>query len=160
VAIKFGTVGAVLCSVTLIPMLCAYAGLILFSNVGGDYMIDHVWVWGAIIIHMLLIVVVLTSVSLAFSSITTRRFTAAFGLIIAYFITIVMSSMIVNVFNEPMGTVVSIYDSVQLTGAGMFGVEDVQFDYWWGYNVISLVVISTVSTLVVLLKVHRTELSE
>jgi len=160
VAIKYGTVGAVLCMVTVIPLLTAYAGLILLSSVGGEYLIDHAWVWGAIVLHGLLIVFVMTSLSLAFSSLTKRRFSAAFGLVVAYFITFVVSNIIINVFNEPGGTVISIYDSVQLAGAGLFGVDGVDFDYSWGYNVLSLLVIGVASSVVVLWKVKHTELSE
>ncbi len=160
VAIKYGTVGATLSMVTILPLLCAYLGLILLSSVGGQYLMDHAWVWGAIVLHGLLIIIVLTSLSLAFSSLTTRRFTAAFGLVVAYFMTFVMASIIVNVFGEAGGTAVSIYDSVQLAGAGIFGVEGVDFDYSWGYNVLTLLSISAISTLAVLWKVSRTELSE
>jgi len=160
IGIKYGTVGATLSMVTIVPLLTAYAGLILLSSVGGQYMIDHAWVWGAIILHGLLIIIVMTSLSLAFSSMTTRRFSAAFGLVVTYFMTFVMASIIVNVFGEAGGTVVSIYDSVQLAGAGLFGVEGVGFDYSWGYNLLSLLTIAAISSLAVLWKVNRTELSE
>jgi hypothetical protein len=160
VAIKFGTVGGVMWFGTMVPVLVTYAGLILLSSVGGAYLIEHLWVWGAIILYSLLVVLVLTSLILAFSSLTARRFYAAFGLVVSYIISTILSSIIQNDFDEKRGSVLSMYNSIQMVGAKLFDVPDVTYHYDWTYNLLMLVSIIVISTSVVILKTWKTELSE
>jgi len=160
VAIKFGSVGSVLCFGTMLPVLVVYGGLIALSSVGSDYIIDHLWVWGAIILNSLIIVTVLTSLALAFSSITARRFYAAFGLVVSYMISSIISSIIQDSFNEERGSVVSIYDSIQFVGAKIFDVPNTTYHYEWTYNLLVLMIFVVVCTSVVIMKVWKTELSE
>ncbi len=160
IAIKFGSVGAVMCLGTMVPILVTYAGLILLSDVNMDYIIDHLWVWGAIILHSLLIVTVLTSISLAFSSLTVRRFYAAFGLVVSYMISAIISGIMKDSFNEDRGSVVSIYYSIQMVGAKIFDVPDITYDYEWTYNFMFLLTIILICISVIMVKVWKTELSE
>ena len=160
IMIKWGSVAATLSMVTLVPMLVVNLGLILLSEVDADYIIGNLWVWGAIILHSLLIVSVFTTLSLGFSSLTTRRFYAAFGLAITYFISAIISGIIVEDFDEGRGTAVSIYHSLQMVGARIFGVSGIHQEYDWRYNLLLLLTIILVSALGVILKIGRTELSE
>jgi len=160
VAIKFGSIGAVMGLGTMVPILVTYAGLIMFSGVGTEYLIDHLWVWGAIVLHSLLIVSVLTSLALAFSSLTTRRFYAAFGLVVSYLISAIISGIVTNEFNEKRGSAVSIFNSLQVVGTKIFDVPDIKYEYDWIYNLLVLVTIIVVCMSVVMLKVWKTELSE
>jgi len=160
IAIKYGTVAATMSFVVLVPLLLSYMGLILFSDVGVSYIVGHLWVWGAIILESLLIIGVLCSLSLAFSSLTAKRSYAAFGMVVSYFITLVMSGIITGVFNDDRGTVISIHHSLTLVAAKLFDVPDVSYDYSWWYNLLFLLLLMGSSTLVVVLKIWRTELSE
>jgi len=128
--------------------------------VGTDYVIDHLWVWGAIFLYSLLIVVVLSSLALAFSSMTARRFYAAFGLVVSYFISLIMSSIIVNEFGEEKGSAVSIHTSFSMVASKLFDVPGISYDYDWTYNLLALLLIVTVCAVAVVLKIWRTELSE
>ena len=160
ILIKHGTVASTLSMVTIVPMLVVYLGLILLSDVDVEYVMDHLWVWGAIIAHSLIIIGVFTTLSLAFSSLTSRRFYAAFGLVVSYLITTIMASIIINDFNEKRGSVVSIYQSIQVVGAEIFDVPGISYDYDWRYNLLVLMVVMVISFLTVSLKIRRTELSE
>jgi len=156
IAIKFGSVGAAMCLGTMVPILVAYAGLILFSSVGSEYIIEHLWVWGAIVLYSLLVVIVLTSLSLAFSSLTVRRFYAAFGLVVSYLISAIISSIMTEEFNEKRGSAVSIFHSIQMVGTKIFDVPDITYEYEWTYNLLALATIVVICMSVVMVKVWRT----
>lgn len=160
VTIKYGSVASTLALITLFPILITYSGLVLLSNVGFEYFVDHLWVWGAIIISSLLITVVFTSVVLAFSSFTKHRFYGAIGLIVTYFSTLLMGEIIVNEFNNDIGSAISILHSLGIVGNKIFNVSDVASDYSWYFNLLSLMIITILATFAVILKISRTELSE
>lgn len=160
IAIKFGAVGATMCMLTLVPILITYGGLILLSNVDVEFMIDHLWVWGAIVLYSLLITLVLTSIAIAFSSLTARKFYAAFGLVIVYFLSAIISVIIMEDFKEERGGVVSLHISLTNVGSKIFRVPDSAFNYDWEYNLYALLIITIASFIVVSLKIWKTELSE
>ena len=160
VTIKYWSVASTLALVTLIPILVTYSGLVLLSNVGFDYFVNHLWVWGAIFIYSLLITVVFTSVVLAFSSFTKRRFYGAIGLVITYFITLIIAQIIGEEFNNDKGSAISIIHSLQIVGDKVFNISGVASDYSWYLNLSVLMVIIILSTIAVILKISRMELSE
>jgi ABC-type transport system involved in multi-copper enzyme maturation permease subunit len=160
IAMKFGTVGMTMLMATLIPITVTYIGLVALSSVGTDYMLGHVWVWGALFAYNLLIIIVLTSLALAFSALTSRRFYAAFGLVVTFFMSTLLGAIIVGMFNNKNGTIISIGDSVQIVGAKIFGVTGIKYDYPWELNLATLVIMSAVATAFVIFKIWKTELSE
>ena len=160
IAMKFGSVGATMCMLTLVPILITYGGLILLSDVDTDFIIDHLWVWGAIVSYSLIITIVLTSLAIAFSSLTARKFYAAFGLVIVYFLSAIISEIIMEDFKEERGGVASLHISLTNVGSKIFRVPDSSFNYDWEYNLYALLIITIASFIVVTLKVWKTELSE
>jgi len=160
IAMKFGTVGMTMLMATLIPMTIVYIGLVALSSVGTDYILSHVWVWGALFLYNIIIIIVLTSLALAFSALTSRRFYAAFGLVVTFFMTTLLGNIIVGMFNNKNGTVISIVDSIQIVGAKIFGVTGMKYQYPWELNLATLIIMSTVATAFIIFKIWRTELSE
>jgi len=160
VAIKFGAVGATLAWVTLVPALVTFTGLLLLSDVGFDYLFDHLWVWGAIVLYALLVTTLFTSLALAFSSLTVRRFYAAFGLVATYLASVIIAGIITDDFNDDRGSVISIIYSLQLVGTRIFDIPNYHYDYDWIHNLYYLLGVITLATSVVMVKVWRTELSE
>jgi len=160
ISIKYGSVAATMCMVTLVPVLVTYGGLILLSNVDTDYIVNHLWVWGAIIAHSMIITLLFASLAIAFSSLTARKFYAAFGLVIVYFLSAIISAIIVDDFHEDRGTMVSLHTSLEIVGTRIFRVSDITYDYNWEYNLYVLLTLVIISFIVVTLKIWRTELSE
>ena len=160
VAIKFGATGATLALVTLVPVLVTFTGLLLLSDVGFDYLLDHLWVWGAIGLYALLVTTLFTSLALAFSALTVRRFYAAFGLVATYLASAIIAGIITGDFNDDRGSMVSIIDSLQLVGTKIFDIPNYYYAYDWIHNLYYLLGVITLATTVVMLKVWRTELSE
>jgi len=160
IAMKFGTVGMTMLMATLIPITVTYIGLVALSSVGTDYILGHVWVWGALFLYNIIIIIVLTSLALAFSALTSRRFYAAFGLVVTFFMSTLLGTIIVGMFNNKNGTVVSIGDSIQIVGAKIFGVTGIKYNYPWELNLATLIIMSAVATAFVIFKIWKTELSE
>jgi len=160
ITIKYGSVIATMLMVTMIPVMVTYAGLILLSNVDLEYILDHLWVWGAILTHSLLISMVFATLAIAFSSLTARKFYAAFGLVIVYFISAIISAIIVDDFHKDEGTMVSLHTSIEIVGTRIFRASDITYDYNWEYNLYVLLTIIIISFIVLTLKIWRTELSE
>lgn len=145
---------------TLVPVLITYLGLILLSDVDATFVYEHLWVWGAIITYSLLITLVLTSISVSLSSLTTRKFYAAFGLIMTYFLSALIADIITGGFSNDHGSMVSLHTSLHIVGTRIFRVSEITYKYNWEYNLLVLAIIMIVSLLVVSLKIWRTELSE
>jgi len=159
-AIKYGSLGATVSLVVLVPVLLVYLGLILLTSVSSSYVISHLWVWGAIFLYSLLIIAVMSSLALSFSALTHKRFYAAFGFVVSYFITGIISGIITGAFNDDRGSVVSVLYSLSRVGAKIFDVSDITYDYSWAYNLLALVLVIVVTNAALAYKIWRTELSE
>jgi len=158
---KFGTVGTLLGLITIVPTLICYMLLILLSNISSTYVVDHLWVWGAIIGYGLAIIITMSTLSLAFSSLTNRRFYAAAALVVIYMVTSIVGQIATMAFNSDYGRLAGIKDNLDVAGAEAFGLGDsLALKFPWEYSILVLVVISVVCTFLVWYKVERTELSE
>jgi ABC-type transport system involved in multi-copper enzyme maturation permease subunit len=158
---KFGTVGALLGIITIIPTLLAYILLMLLSPISSTYVVDHLWVWGAIIGYGLVVIITLSTLSLAFSSLTNRRFYAAAALVVIYLVTSIVGQIATQAFNSEYGQLAGIADNMNIVGSEAFGLGDsLALKFPWEYSLVVLAVIWTVCTLLVWYKVDRTELSE
>jgi ABC-type transport system involved in multi-copper enzyme maturation permease subunit len=158
---KFGTLGIILGLVTLVPSMITYALLILLTKISSTYVIDHLWVWGAIIGYSLVTVLTLSTLSLAFSSVTARRFYAAAALVVIYLVTGIMGQVVSQAFNSDYARLISIADDMSIVGQITFNIADnlnLKFD--WHYSLAVLAVIWLACAALVWFKVEHTELSE
>jgi ABC-type transport system involved in multi-copper enzyme maturation permease subunit len=158
---KFGTVGTLLGMITILPTLLTYLLLILLSTISSTYVVDHLWVWGAIIGYGLVVVITMSTLSLAFSSLTNRRFYAAAALVVIYLVTSIVGQIATTAFNSDYGKLAGINDNLNTVGSEAFGLGDsLALKFPWEYSVLVLATIWAVCTFLVWYKVERTELSE
>lgn len=158
---KFGTVGIILSLVTIVPNLITFSLLLLLTKISSTYFIDHLWVWGSIIGYGLVVVLTFSTLSLAFSSMTARRFYAAAALVVVYLVTAIMGQIATQVFSSDYSRLIGISDDLDVVGRIAFKVADnLGLKYSWFYSLAVLVVIWVVCTFLVWYKVERTEISE
>jgi ABC-type transport system involved in multi-copper enzyme maturation permease subunit len=158
---KFGTVGIILSLVTLVPNLITYSLLLLLTKNTSTYFVDHLWVWGAIFGYGLVVVFTFTTLSLAFSSMTSRRFYAAAALVVIYLVTGIMGQIATQVFSSKYSRLIGIADDMDVVGRNAFKVaENLNLKYSWYYSLLVLVVIWVICTFLVWYKIERTEISE
>jgi ABC-type transport system involved in multi-copper enzyme maturation permease subunit len=158
---KFGTAGAILALSTLVPTLVTYSFLLLLSNLSSSYVAEHLWVWGAIIGQGLVIVLTFSTLSLAFSSMTARRFYAAAAMVVIYLVTAIMGGIVTGAFNSKYGRLIGISDNLDVTGRTAFGIaENLELGFPWWYSLAALAAIWAVCAFLVWYKIERTELSE
>jgi ABC-type transport system involved in multi-copper enzyme maturation permease subunit len=158
---KFGTVGVILGLATVLPALVTYSFLLLLSNISSAYVIDHLWVWGAIIGQGLVVVVTFSTMSLAFSSLTARRFYAAAAMVVIYLVTAIMGQIVTGAFESKYGRLIGISDNFDIVGRTGFGIADkLDLGFPWTYSLGVLAALWAVCTFLVWYKVERTELSE
>jgi len=158
---KFGTVGTILSLVTIVPNLITFSLLLLLTKISSTYFIDHLWVWGAIIGYGLVVVLTFSTLSLAFSSMTARRFYAAAALVVVYLVTAIMGQIATQIFSSDYSRLIGISDDLDVVGRTAFNVADnLNLKYNWYYSLIVLAVIWVVCTFLVWFKVEKTEISE
>lgn len=158
---KFGTVGVILGLATVVPTLVTYSFLLLLSNISGSYVVDHLWVWGAIMGQGLVVVLTLGTLSLAFSSLTARRFYAAAAMVVIYLVTAIMGQIVMGAFNSDYGRLIGISDDLDVVGRTAFDVSgSPEWGFPWYYSLAVLAAIWAVCTFLVWYRVERTELSE
>ena len=158
---KFGTVGAILSLATLVPTLVTYGFLLLLSDISSAYVLDHLWVWGAIVGQGLVVVLTFSTLSLAFSSLTARRFYAAAAMVVIYLVTAIMGQIVTGAFNSKYGRLIGISDDIDVTGRTAFGIaENLDLGFPWWYSLAALAAIWAACTFLVWYKIERTELSE
>jgi ABC-type transport system involved in multi-copper enzyme maturation permease subunit len=158
---KFGIVGAILSLATIVPTLVTYSFLLLLSDISGTYLVDHLWVWGAIIGNGLVIVLTLGTLSLAFSSLTARRFYAAAAMVVIYLVTAIMGQIVMGAFESKYGRLIGISDNFDVVGRNAFDIaNNIDLSFPWYYSLAALAAIWAVCTFLVWYKVERTELSE
>jgi ABC-type transport system involved in multi-copper enzyme maturation permease subunit len=158
---KFGTVGVILGIATIVPALVTYSFLLLLSNISSTYVIDHLWVWGAIIGQGLAVVLTLSTLSLAFSSFTARRFYAAAAMVVIYLVTAIMGQIVMGAFSSKYGRLIGISDDFDVVGRTAFGVADsLDLGFPWYYSLAVLAAIWAACSFLVWYKIDRTELSE
>jgi ABC-type transport system involved in multi-copper enzyme maturation permease subunit len=158
---KFGTLSAILSLATIVPTLITYALLILLSKISDTYVVDHLWAWGAILGVGVVVVLTFTTMSLAFSSLTARRFYAAAALVVIYLVTTIMGTIVTQAFKSDYGRLMGINDNLSIVGNVAFNMESgLGLKFPWYYSMVILAVIWAVCTFIVMFKVERTELSE
>jgi ABC-type transport system involved in multi-copper enzyme maturation permease subunit len=158
---KFGTVGVILALVTIVPTLVTYGFILLLSNISTTYVVDHLWVWGAIVGQGLVVVLTFSTLSLAFSSLTARRFYAAAAMVVIYLVTTIMGQIVMGAFDSKYGRLIGISDDFDIVGRTAFNITgSTDWGFPWYYSLAALAAIWTVCTFLVWYKVERTELSE
>jgi ABC-2 type transport system permease protein len=158
---KFGTAGTILSLATVVPTLVVFGFLLLLSNISSAYVVDHLWVWGAILGQGLVIVLTFSTLSLAFSSMTARRFYAAAAMVVIYLVTAIMGQLVTGAFQSKYGRLIGIADNFDVTGRTAFGIaENLDLGFPWWYSLAALVAIWAVCAFLVWYKIERTELSE
>jgi ABC-type transport system involved in multi-copper enzyme maturation permease subunit len=158
---KFGTVSVILGTATIVPTIVTYSFLLLLSNISSGYAVDHLWVWGAMIGQGLVVVLTLSTLSLAFSSLTARRFYAAAAMVVIYLVTAIMGQIVMGAFSSNYGRLIGISDNLDVVGRTAFGVaDDLDLGFPWYYSLAVLAAIWAVCTFLVWYNVERTELSE
>jgi len=158
---KFGTVSTILALITVLPALVTYGFLLLLSDISSTYVVDHLWVWGAIIGQGLVVVLTFSTLSLAFSSLTARRFYAAAAMVVIYLVTAIMGVIVTGAFESKYGRLIGISDNFDVTGRTAFGIaENLDLGFPWYYSLAVLAAIWVACTFLVWYKVERTELSE
>ena len=158
---KFGTVGIILSLVTLVPNLITYSLLLLLTKNSSTYFVDHLWVWGSIFGYGIVVVLTFSTLSLAFSSMTSRRFYAAAALVVIYLVTGIMGQIATQIFSSKYSRLIGIADDMDVVGRNAFKVADnLNLKYSWYYSLLVLVVIWVLCTFLVWYKIDRTEISE
>lgn len=158
---KFGTVSIILGLVTMVPSLVCYALVLMLTNISNTYIIDHLWVWGAIIGYSLVMILTFGTMSLAFSSLTPRRFYAAAAVVVIYLVTAIVGQIATFAFNSDYGLLISLGDDMNLMGMVAFQqMADVTLKFPWYDALAVLAVLWFVCGFLVWYRVDRTELSE
>jgi len=158
---KFGTTGTILSLATIVPTLVTFGFLLLLSNISSKFVVDHLWVWGAILGQGLAVVLTFSTLSLAFSSMTARRFYAAAAMVVIYLVTTIMGQLATGSFNSKYSRLIGISDNLEVTGRTAFGLgKDLGLSFPWWYSLAALAAIWAVCTFLVWYKIERTELSE
>jgi ABC-type transport system involved in multi-copper enzyme maturation permease subunit len=161
IAGKFGTVGVILGMATIVPTLVTYSFLLLLSNISSTYVVDHLWVWGAIIGQGLVVVLTFSTLSLAFSSLTARRFYAAAAMVVIYLVTTILGQIVMGAFESKYGRLIGINDNFDVVGRTAYGIADnIDWGFSWYYSLAVLAAIWAVCTFLVWYRIDRTELSE
>jgi ABC-type transport system involved in multi-copper enzyme maturation permease subunit len=158
---KFGTVGIILSFASLVPNLITYSLLLLLTKNSSTYFVDHLWVWGAIIGYGLVVILTFSTLSLAFSSMTSRRFYAAAALVVIYLVTGIMGQIATQIFSSKYSRLIGIADDMDVVGRNAFNVADnLNLKYSWYYSLLVLVVIWVICSFLVWYKIDKTEISE
>jgi ABC-type transport system involved in multi-copper enzyme maturation permease subunit len=158
---KFGTVSIILAMVTMVPSLICYALVLMLTSISNTYIIDHLWVWGAIIGYSLVMILTFGTMSLAFSSLTPRRFYAAAAVVVIYLVTAIVGQIASFAFNSDYGRLISLGDDMNLMGMVAFQqMADVTLKFPWYDALAVLAVLWFVCGFLVWYRVDRTELSE
>ena len=158
---KFGTAGTILSLATIVPTLVTFGFLLLLSNISSTYVVGHLWVWGAILGQGLVVVLTFSTLSLAFSSMTARRFYAAAAMVVIYLVTTIMGQIVTGAFQSKYSRLIGISENFDVTGRTAFGIAgDLGLGFPWWYSLAALAAIWAVCTFLVWYKIERTELSE
>jgi len=158
---KFGTTGTILSLATIVPTLVTFGLLLLLSDISSKYVVDNLWVWGAILGQGLAVVLTFSTLSLAFSSMTARRFYAAAAMVVIYLVTTIMGQLATGSFDSKYSRLIGMADNLDVTGRTAFGLgKDLGLGFPWWYSLAALAAIWAVCTVLVWYKIERTELSE
>lgn len=158
---KFGTLNILLAMVTMVPTLVAYMFLVLLSDISDTYIWDHLWVWGAIVVQSMVVMLTFSTLSLAFSSLTSRRFYAAAAFVVIFIATTILAQIAMGGFGLEEGPLISLNDNFDIIGRNVFDMGDTRdLEFPWYYSVFVLTALWVVCSLAVWMKVERTELSE
>jgi len=158
---KFGIVSIILGLVTMVPSLICYALVLSLTSISSTYIIDHLWVWGAIIGYSLVMILTFGTMSLAFSALTPRRFYAAAAVVVIYLVTAIVGQIATFAFSSDYGILISLGNDMNLVGMVAFQqMADVTLKFPWYDALIVLAVLWVVCGFLVWYRVDRTELSE
>ncbi len=158
---KFGIVSIILGLATVVPTLITFTFLLLLTSISSTYVVDHLWVWGAIIGQGLVVVLTFSTLSLAFSSLTARRFYAAAAMVVIYLVTTIIGQIVRGGFENKYGQLIGINENFDIIRRTAFsGGENIDWGFPWWYSLAALAAIWAACTFLVWYKIERTELSE
>ena len=108
-----------------------------------------------------MIVLTLGTLSLAFSSLTARRFYAAAAMVVIYLVTAIMGQIVMGAFESKYGRLIGVSDNFDIVGRTAFDITgSTDWGFPWYYSLGVLAAIWAVCTFLVWYKVEKTELSE
>jgi len=156
VAGKFGVAASVLSIVVLLPGILLFFMALLSSSESWNQLFNHMWILGAIIIMSLLIILLLSSVSLAISTLTSDKRYAGAGIFIIFLLSDIVAGVLNEILNSDRLVMVSVWDNIGIVGRHLFGIK-VYYNFPWYESLLVLVAVIACSAGIIYWKIFRKE---
>ena len=142
---KFGVLAGVLSSVVLVPGVLLFTMVLLSSSASWDYIGSHLWILGAIITIGVFIIMVLSSVSLAFSSLTSDKRYAGAGVFMIFLFSGIMAEVMKNILGNDRLALISIWDNIRVVSSHLFSLDN-PYGFPWYESLVVLAAVLLCST--------------
>jgi len=145
---KTGIIGSVLSVVILLPGIILFFVAVVSSTEPWSTFVENLSILGAVAIMGMLIILLLSTVSLAISSLTSDKRYAGAGIFIIFMFSDILSGLLRSIIDNDSLAMVSVWNNVRVVGRHLFGVET-PYSYPWydSLAVLAVVFISSASIL-------------
>lgn len=138
---KFGVLSSVLSSVVFLPGLLLFLIALISSSESWSKLLDHFWILGAIVAMSFLIIVLLSSVAMALSSMTVDKRYAGAGIFIIFIFSDIIARILDGLVKNDLVHLISFWDNIDVVGRQIFDIGNKYSFSWYNSLVILLLVI-------------------
>jgi hypothetical protein len=153
---KFGVLTGVLSIVVLLPGVLLFFMALLSSSESLTVLLDHMWILGAIIATGLFIIAMMSSVSLAISSITSDKRYAGAGIFIIFLLSDIVAGIMKDILKNDRLAMISIWNNINMVSNHLFRIE-VPYNFPWYESLLVLVAVMACSAGIFYWKIFRKE---
>ncbi len=153
---KFGVVAGLLSIVVLMPGVLLFFMALLSSSESLANILDHIWILGAIVATGLFITALMSSVSLAISSITSDKRYAGAGIFMIFLLSDIVAGVMKDILKNDRLAMISIWNNIRMVGNQLFRMK-LPYDFPWYESLLVLAAVIICSAGIIYWKIFKKE---
>jgi len=144
---KTGIVGSVLSVPILLPGVLLFFVAVVSSTDPWNTLVNNLWIFGAIVIMGIFIILLLSTISLAISSLTSDKRYAGAGIFVIFMFSDIISEALRSFIENDRLAMVSVWNNVRVIGWRLFDME-IQYSFPWYESIVVLVAVFICSAVI------------
>ena len=137
---KFSGLWSMMILVTAIWSTVWFSFIMILGGFSRDFFTDHLWVMGALALYGLIISIVLSSMTLALSSLAKNRYFVGASFVAIILILTLISTILKEIADSSYYLLISISHNLLYVGHTLFDLGEPPVDWWYSFLVLSGIV--------------------
>ena len=156
---KAGALFCLLSLITIIPAIVLFTAGMTLTSVSVSFIFNHMWILGSMLLSLIITLILFTTISLAFSSMTKRGIFAGAGIFSFFIFTPIVANILHEIFENRYMDLISIHGNLRVVFRFLFDLhyDENEIGFDWYYPTAVIITLFVVACLLIYYRMKKVE---